>query len=29
MVWHLDEKLWFPNPHWGEDDGLVAIGGDL
>ena len=29
MVWHLDEKLWFPNPRWGEDDGLVAIGGDL
>ena len=29
MVWHLDERLWFPNPHWGEDDGLVAIGGDL
>ena len=29
MVWQLDEGLWFPNPHWGEDDGLVAIGGDL
>ena len=21
--------MWFPNPRWGEDDGLVAIGGDL
>lgn len=30
MVWQLDdEDLWFPNPRWGEDDGLVAIGGDL
>ena len=29
MVWQLDEDLWFPNPQWGEDDGLVAIGGDL
>lgn len=29
MVWHLDDGLWFPNPRWGEDDGLVAIGGDL
>lgn len=29
MVWHLDDRLWFPNPRWGEDDGLVAIGGDL
>jgi len=28
-VWRLDEELWFPNPRWGEDDGLVAIGGDL
>ena len=28
-VWQLDEELWFPNPRWGEDDGLVAIGGDL
>lgn len=28
-VWQLDEGLWFPNPRWGEDDGLVAIGGDL
>ena len=29
MVWQLDEELWFPNPRWGEEDGLVAIGGDL
>ena len=29
MIWQLDSELWFPNPHWGEDDGLVAIGGDL
>ena len=28
-VWQLDEELWFPNPRWGEADGLVAIGGDL
>jgi len=29
MVWQLNDDLWFPNPQWGEDDGLVAIGGDL
>ena len=29
MVWQLDDDLWFPNPRWGEADGLVAIGGDL
>ena len=29
MVWQLDDDLWFPNPRWGEEDGLVAIGGDL
>ena len=30
MVFQLDKKhLWFPDPHLGEDDGLVAIGGDL
>ena len=28
-VWQLDEELWFPNPLWGESDGLLAIGGDL
>ena len=29
MVFQLDDKLWFPDPHLGEDDGLVAVGGDL
>ena len=29
MVVQLDDKLWFPDPHYGEDDGLVAVGGDL
>lgn len=28
-VFQLDNDLWFPDPHLGEDDGLVAIGGDL
>ncbi len=28
-VWQLDEELWFPNPRWGEESGLVAVGGDL
>ncbi len=28
-VWQLDNELWFPNPHWGEESGLVAVGGDL
>ena len=28
-VWQLDDELWFPDPRWGEDDGLVAVGGDL
>lgn len=28
-VYRLDDKLWFPDPHLGEDDGLVAVGGDL
>lgn len=25
----MDDELWFPDPHLGEDDGLVAVGGDL
>ena len=25
----LDDRLWFPDPHFGEEDGLVAVGGDL
>ena len=35
-VFQLDEELWFPNPHWQEEDGeeeepygLIAVGGDL
>lgn len=29
MVFQLDDELWFPDPHLGEPDGLVAVGGDL
>lgn len=28
-VFRLNKDLWFPDPHLGEEDGLVAIGGDL
>lgn len=28
-VYRLDDTLWFPDPHKGETDGLVAVGGDL
>lgn len=28
-VFQLDDDLWFPDPHLGEDDGLIAVGGDL
>ena len=28
-VFQLYNDLWFPDPHLGEDDGLIAIGGDL
>ena len=28
-VFQLGKDLWFPNPHLGEDDGLIAVGGDL
>lgn len=28
-VFQLDNDLWFPDPYQGEDDGLVAVGGDL
>ena len=28
-VYQLDKNLWFPDPHLGEGDGLVAVGGDL
>jgi leucyl/phenylalanyl-tRNA--protein transferase len=29
MVCRLDDELWFPDPHFGDDDGCIAIGGDL
>ena len=29
MVYRLDKDLWFPDPHLGDDDGLIAVGGDL
>lgn len=28
-VWKLNDELWFPDPHTGEENGLIAIGGDL
>lgn len=28
-VYQLDEELWFPDPRLGEEDGLIAVGGDL
>ncbi len=28
-VYQLDNDLWFPDPHQGEENGLVAVGGDL
>lgn len=28
-VYQLDNDLWFPDPHLGEPDGMVAVGGDL
>lgn len=28
-VYRLDDELWFPDPYMGEDDGLIAVGGDL
>lgn len=28
-VFQLDNDLWFPDPHLGEEDGLIAVGGDL
>ena len=28
-VFQLDDRLWFPDPHLGEESGLVAVGGDL
>ena len=29
MIFQLDERLVFPDPHYGEPDGLIAVGGDL
>ena len=29
MIVRLDDELWFPDPHIGEPDGLIAVGGDL
>ena len=29
MVIQLDKGLWFPDPRFGEEDGLIAVGGDL
>lgn len=29
MVFQLDDELWFPDPHLAEDDGCLAVGGDL
>lgn len=29
MVFQLTNKLAFPDPHYGEPDGLLAVGGDL
>ena len=28
-VAQLDNRLWFPAPHLGDEDGCIAIGGDL
>ena len=29
MIFQLDDKLWYPDPRLGEEDGLFAVGGDL
>lgn len=29
MVFRLDDELWFPDPHLADDDGCLAVGGDL
>ena len=29
MVFQLSKKLWFPNPRLADDDGCLAVGGDL
>ena len=29
MVFQLDDELWFPDPTLADDDGCLAVGGDL
>jgi leucyl/phenylalanyl-tRNA---protein transferase len=29
MIFRLDEHLWFPDPALADEDGLLAVGGDL
>lgn len=29
MVYRIGKQLAFPDPHYGDDDGLIAVGGDL
>lgn len=29
MVFRLDKELWFPDPRLADDDGTLAVGGDL
>lgn len=29
MIFRLDEHIWFPDPEMAEEDGLLAVGGDL
>ena len=29
MVYRLDNELWFPDPHLADEDGCLAVGGDL
>ena len=29
MVYRLTDELIFPDPHYGDPDGLLAVGGDL
>ena len=28
-VYQLDDELWFPDPHGGNHNGIIAVGGDL
>jgi leucyl/phenylalanyl-tRNA--protein transferase len=29
MVYRIDDELVFPDPYYGDEDGLIAVGGDL